>query len=68
MRALLLATTMLVGVLAGPSGPVTAAEPVPANAWQDKTLSADRRAELLVQAMTEDEKLAVVTGFFGTQP
>ncbi|MGU3316368.1 beta-glucosidase [Sphingomonas sp. M6A6_1c] len=67
MRALLLATTMLVGVLAGPSGPVTAAEPVPANAWQDKTLSADRRAELLVQAMTEDEKLAVVTGFFGTQ-
>jgi hypothetical protein len=36
-------------------------------AWQDKNLSADQRADLLVRAMTEDEKLTVVTGFFGTQ-
>jgi beta-glucosidase len=36
-------------------------------AWQNKRLSADVRANLLVQAMTTDEKLIVVTSFYGTQ-
>ena len=34
-------------------------------AWQNRALSADARADLLVKAMTEDEKLTVVTGLFG---
>ena len=41
--------------------------PADTRAWLDRSLSADRRADLLVGAMTEDEKLVVVTGFFGTQ-
>ena len=36
-------------------------------AWQNKALSADARANLLVKAMTLDEKLAVVTSYYGTQ-
>jgi beta-glucosidase len=36
-------------------------------AWQDKQLSPDQRAELLLKAMTEDEKLTLVTGYFGVQ-
>jgi beta-glucosidase len=45
-------------------GAVAAPAPAP-TAWQDRALSADRRADLLVQAMTLDEKLTVVTGLFG---
>ncbi len=36
-------------------------------AWLDKKLSPDQRAELLVNAMTQDEKLTIVTGYFGVQ-
>ena len=39
----------------------------PPNAWLDKQLSADQRAELLLQAMTQEEKLTLVTGYFGVQ-
>ena len=35
--------------------------------WTDRSLSADERASRLVRAMTEAEKLTVVTGYFGTQ-
>jgi len=35
--------------------------------WQNKKLSADARANLLVAAMTLDEKLTVVTSYYGTQ-
>jgi beta-glucosidase len=34
----------------------------PAGAWMDRTLSPDRRADLVVAAMTEDEKLQLVHG------
>jgi beta-glucosidase len=34
-------------------------------AWQNQALSPDERARLLVAAMTQDEKLTVVTGLFG---
>ena len=36
-------------------------------AWQDKLLSPDQRAELLLRAMTQEEKLTLVTGYFGVQ-
>lgn len=36
-------------------------------AWLDRQRSADERADLLVKAMTRDEKLTVVTGYFGVQ-
>ncbi|WP_420138750.1 beta-glucosidase [Sphingomonas sp.] len=36
-------------------------------AWQNKALSADARANLLVNAMTVDEKLVLVTSYYGTQ-
>jgi beta-glucosidase len=36
-------------------------------AWLDRSLSPDERADRLVQAMTQDEKLTVVTGYFGVQ-
>jgi beta-glucosidase len=35
--------------------------------WLDKQLSPDQRAELLVKAMTQSEKLTLVTGYFGVQ-
>jgi len=52
------------------SGPsvVTQAAPAPAPLpWQNKQLSPDQRAELLLNAMTQEEKLTLVTGYFGVQ-
>jgi len=60
------------------SGPSSATPPHPAPpvvehaapaplAWQDQQLSADQRAELLLRALTQDEKLTLVTGYFGVQ-
>jgi beta-glucosidase len=39
--------------------------PVIAGPWQDRALPPERRAELLVRAMTRDEKLLLVRGFNG---
>jgi beta-glucosidase len=36
-------------------------------AWQDRTLSPDERAERLLSVLTQDEKLVLVTGYFGVQ-
>ncbi|MET0411629.1 MAG: glycoside hydrolase family 3 C-terminal domain-containing protein [Polyangiaceae bacterium] len=36
-------------------------------AWQDRSLSPDERAERLVAALSEQEKLVIVTGYFGIQ-
>src|ERR1700704_3137261 len=48
--------------------PAQSAPPAPPTmAWLDRTLSPDERADRLVQAMTQDEKLTVVTGYFGVQ-
>ncbi|HET7542206.1 MAG TPA: glycoside hydrolase family 3 C-terminal domain-containing protein [Polyangiaceae bacterium] len=44
-----------------------AAPAAAASAWLDKRLSADQRAELLLHAMTQEEKLALLTGYFGVQ-
>ena len=46
------------------AGAALAATPAP-DAWRNRALSPDQRAQLLVGAMTEDEKLTVVTGLFG---
>ena len=50
--------------LAAPIAQAAAPNPL---AWQNKALSADARANLLVRAMTLDEKLLVVTSYYGTQ-
>ena len=72
MRVWLLAGVAATGlaaaaVAAAPSAPAAAPASTPSSAhsWQDRTLSPDRRAALLVGAMTLDEKLTVVTGLFG---
>jgi beta-glucosidase len=39
---------------------------VPAGDWSNPTLSADRRSELLLEQLTQDEKLRLVLGFFGS--
>src|SRR3954447_20677033 len=43
---------------------VGAAPAGPARPWLNASLSPDRRAELAVQAMSRDDKLALVFGFF----
>jgi beta-glucosidase len=35
--------------------------------WMDRGLSPDQRAQLLLESMTLEEKLTVVTGYFGVQ-
>jgi len=60
----MLATAAIIA-LAAPVA-VAAAGPNPL-AWQNKALSADARANLLVGAMTLDEKLLVVASYYGTQ-
>ena len=46
---------------------VDAAPAVSPSAWLDRTLSPDARADRLVAALTQPEKLALVTGYFGVQ-
>src|SRR4051794_18607057 len=48
------------------SAPVSPPTSAPA-AWMDRSASPDERAARLVSAMTLDEKLTVLTGYFGTQ-
>jgi len=47
--------------------PVAAAPGGATSAWLDKSASPDERASRLVSALTESEKLALVTGYFGIQ-
>ncbi|RYZ06195.1 MAG: beta-glucosidase [Myxococcales bacterium] len=52
-----------------PNGPGSPASPsdVPAASWADRSLSAEKRADLLVASLTLEEKLTLVTGYFGVQ-
>ena len=43
------------------------AQPGPDRPWLNPALSSDQRAQLAVQAMTEDEKLELVLGYFATK-
>jgi beta-glucosidase len=45
---------------------LSAAAPAPRRPWLNPSLSPDRRAELAAGAMTRDEKLTLVFGYFGT--
>ncbi|HEU4579843.1 MAG TPA: glycoside hydrolase family 3 C-terminal domain-containing protein [Polyangiaceae bacterium] len=48
--------------------PATASEPVASTAgWMDRALPARDRAERLVRELTRDEKLTLLTGYFGIQ-
>ncbi len=49
--------------------PAPAAKPAaakPAHPWLDAKLSADKRADLALKAMTNDEKFTVIFGYFGS--
>ena len=60
------AAAILLGLDAAPVPAQTPPQPeVLKGPWSDKTLSPDRRADLLVQRMTLDEKLALVHGTGG---
>jgi beta-glucosidase len=61
-RALLSAVAL--ACLLGTAAPSATVDPL---AWKNTKLSAEARADLLVKAMTLDEKLVVVTSFYGTQ-
>jgi beta-glucosidase len=51
-----------------PSQTAAPRQPRPSpTAWLDARLSPDERADRLVREMTRDEKLAVVSGYFGVQ-
>lgn len=51
-----------------PSAAPAAAKATQASmAWLDRRLSPDERADRLVEVLTQDEKLTIVTGYFGVQ-
>ena len=54
------------GHAARPLLPPAPPSPAPM-AWLDRSLAPDERADRLVAVMTQDEKLTVVTGYFGVQ-
>jgi len=49
------------------SASAVASPTVSPTAWLDRSLSADARADRLVDALTQAEKLLLVTGYFGIQ-
>lgn len=62
LRGLIVALMVLTASFLG-RPPAAAAADRP---WLDPALSADARADLAVKAMTEEEKLALVFGYFGS--
>jgi beta-glucosidase len=59
--ALMLTTTLPAAAVQAQVATTVASKP-----WMDTRLSADRRAELVVAEMTQDEKLTLVFGYFGS--
>ncbi|SEM58095.1 beta-glucosidase [Luteibacter sp. UNCMF331Sha3.1] len=57
-------TALAVALAAGLAGTVHAAAPTD-RPWMDRSLPADRRAELIVAAMTDDEKFRLIRSDFG---
>ena len=52
----------------GPAAPLApAAPPAPPASWKDRSASPAERTARLLRAMTQEEKLVLVTGFFGIQ-
>jgi beta-glucosidase len=58
-------TTIAALLLAGAASGAIAAAPAD-RPWMNKSLSADARTQKLLAAMTEDEKLTLVFGYFGS--
>ena len=65
MRGLALAL-MLTTALPAAAAHALAAPPAAAKPWMNTKLSPDQRADLVVAQMTQDEKLTLVFGFFGS--
>ncbi|QWT19658.1 glycoside hydrolase family 3 C-terminal domain-containing protein [Bacillus sp. NP157] len=57
-------TALAFAITTGLAGAATAATP-PAQPWMDRSLSPDKRAELMVAAMTDDEKFRLIRTDFG---
>ncbi|MGR4865093.1 beta-glucosidase [Caulobacter sp. LARHSG274] len=70
-RPIVLALALMLGASAGALAQTALAQtpaqtPTPAaRPWLDPKLDADRRADLAVKAMTQDEKMTVIFGYFG---
>lgn len=64
MSATLRRSALAFAVAAGLTASVGAATP-PARPWMDRSLSPDRRAELVVAAMNDDEKFRIIRSDFG---
>ena len=65
MRGLAMAL-MLSTALPAAAAHAQAAPAISAKPWMNTRLSADQRADLVVAQMTQDEKLTLVFGFFGS--
>lgn len=57
-------TALAFAITVGLAASASAASP-PARPWMDRSLSVDRRAELVVAAMTDDEKFRLIRSDFG---
>src|ERR1700754_2092317 len=57
-------TTLAIALATGLAGAAHAAPPAE-HPWMDRSLSPDRRAELIVAAMTDDEKFRLIRSDFG---
>ena len=64
LSALGVAAAVMLGLPphAFPQGPVTAGDQLPSRSWMDKTMAPDRRADLLIEQLTLDEKISLVHG------
>ncbi len=65
-----LTLALMLGASAGALASTSACAQAPAAAsadrpWLDPKLDADTRADLAVKAMTQDEKMTVIFGYFG---
>jgi beta-glucosidase len=65
MRGLMMAL-MLTTALPAAAAHAQASAPSASKAWMNTKLSADQRADLIVAQMTQDEKLTLVFGYFGS--
>jgi beta-glucosidase len=64
-----LTLALMLGASAAALAPAACAQPAatsPAKPWLDPKLDADTRADLAVKAMTQDEKLTIIFGYFGS--
>ncbi len=66
LRIRVLLTVLLVGLLLAPLAAAAETGPARTFPWSGPSLSPDARADLVLKVMTEDEKLALVFGYFGS--